>query len=69
VVVIRQPGRVLMDRQALAQWTRRSIRVIREHCQPIARGTRNAALYDADECASLLDQVPRRRRRKPPSMA
>lgn len=60
--VIHQPQQTLMDREALAQWTKRSPRVIREHC-PVSRyGYRGTALYDAEECAELLDKVPRRDR-------
>jgi hypothetical protein len=62
VVVIRQLDRTLMDREALAQWTHRSVRVIRQHCVPAARGLRGKALYDADAALLVLDQVPQRHR-------
>lgn len=60
MLVIRQPDRILMDREALAQWTRRSVRVIREHCEPVARGARRKALYDAEACTEVLEKVPQR---------
>lgn len=62
VIVIHQSERVLMDREALAQWTRRSVRVIREHCPVAERGDRGKALYDAKACAELLEDVPQRQR-------
>lgn len=60
MVVIRQADRVLMDREALALWTQRSVAVIREHCAPVERGLRGKAFYDADACVELLAQVPQR---------
>ena len=61
MVVLKVGERTLMDREALAQWTERSARVIRQHC-PVLRYVGGTAIYDADECADLLDEVPTRRR-------
>lgn len=62
MVVIRTPDAILMDRVALAQWTTRSVRVIRQHCVPIRYEPGGRALYDARACADLLLTVARRHR-------
>lgn len=60
--MIRTTEIVLMDRAALAQWTARSVRVIRQHCTPVDFDEIGRALYDARACADLLLKVPQRRR-------
>lgn len=60
--MIRTTEIVLMDRGALALWTVRSVRVIRQHCVPVEYDAAGRALYDARACADLLVKVPQRRR-------
>lgn len=56
-----QGHRKLMDREALAAWTRRSERTIRTHCE-IIDYINGRAIYDADASADLLEKVPTRSR-------
>lgn len=63
MVVEQRAETVLMDRAALAEWTRRSVRVIRQHCVPVEYGVGGRALYDAQASADLLVTVPTRRAR------
>lgn len=62
MVVIRTTEIVLMDRAALAEWTRRSVRVIRQHCTPVEYDGAGRAMYDARASADQLVKVPTRRR-------
>lgn len=62
MVVVRRGDRVLMDREALAQWTGRPVRTIRQHCTVTDRGDHGRALYDAEAGAALLRTIPARRR-------
>jgi hypothetical protein len=62
VVVITSTEPVLMDREALAQWTTRSVEVIRKRCTPVEYGSDGRAMYDARQCADLLLKVRRCRR-------
>jgi hypothetical protein len=63
MVVVKRTEMVLMDRPALAEWTRRSVRVIRQHCVVIEYDSAGRALYDARASADLLLTVPQRRPR------
>lgn len=62
MVVVRRAEIVLMDRLALAQWTGRSIRVIRQHCVVAEYDEIGRAMYDARSSADLLLTVPMRQR-------
>jgi hypothetical protein len=62
VIVHRQADRVLMDREALAQWTERSIHTIRFRCAVAEYDEMGRALYDAEACADLLRSIPTRHR-------
>lgn len=62
MVVVRRGDRVLMDREALAQWTGRPLRTIRQHCMVTERGDHDRALYDAEASAAQLRTIPARRR-------
>jgi hypothetical protein len=48
---------VLMDREALAQWTHRSVHTIRAKCAVHSYAADGRAMYDAHECAKTLDGV------------
>lgn len=61
MVVVRRADLVLMDRVALAEWTRRSVRVIRQHCVIVEYDSAGRALYDAQASADLLLKVQVRR--------
>ena len=61
MVVILTGDPVLMDMEALVQWTRRAKGTIRKHCVPIRYEPDRRALYDARACADLLLNVPQRR--------
>ena len=61
MLVIHLPGQTLMDREALAQWTGRSVHTIRARCRPVERHSTGRQLYDADEAARVLDAIPKRR--------
>jgi hypothetical protein len=52
-----------MDRAALAQWTGRSIRVIRQHCVAVEYDEIGRAMYDARSSATLLGSIQTRRPR------
>lgn len=61
--VVRQEGPVLLDREALAQWTKRSVNTIRARCRPVDYdGADGRALYDAEACVQVLALIPTRRR-------
>lgn len=62
MIVHRQADRTLMDREALAQWTDRSIHTIRFRCAVAEYDTAGRALYDAEACADLLRSIPTRHR-------
>lgn len=62
VIVERRPGQTLMDREALAQWTSRSVNTIRARCTPVDRTDDGRPLYDAEACYELLATIPKRRR-------
>jgi hypothetical protein len=47
----------LMDREALAQWTRRSAHTIRAKCLVHSYAADGRAMYDAHECAKTLERV------------
>lgn len=61
-VIIYEPGRVLIDRQTLAQLAGRSVHTVRARC-PIAEHRDGRALYDMEESAAILESIPTRRRR------
>lgn len=64
MVVLTRAEIVLMDREALAEWTRRSPEVIRKRCTVVEYGPGKRALYDAQASADLLRNVPRRSARR-----
>lgn len=47
----------LMDREALAQWTRRSVHTIRARCPVHSYAEGGRAMYDAKACAKQLDGI------------
>lgn len=51
---------ILMDREALAVWTRRSVRTIRARCPIHSYDSAGRAMYDAKGCAEQLDGIPQR---------
>ena len=51
-------GRPLMDREALAQWTRRSIHTIRAKCRVHSYDEIGRAMYDVQECEGALADIP-----------
>lgn len=61
MIVVQQGERLLMDRAALAQWTKRSVNTIRARCTPFSY-EKGRAMYDAHESWTLLEGVPARRR-------
>jgi hypothetical protein len=69
MVVVRRAEVVLMDRVALAQWTGRSVRVIRQHCVVVEYDGAGRALYDARSSADLLLGISRRVARRTLTMA
>ncbi len=54
-------GTVLMDREDLAAWLKRSVATIRAKCKPVGvdPATRRA-LYDAEACQTQLADVAKR---------
>jgi len=50
---------VLMDRQALAQWTRRSAHTIRAKCPVHSYDEQGRAMYDVGECERILMTIHR----------
>jgi hypothetical protein len=52
----------LMDREALALWTHRSVHTIRAKCPVHSRDQQGRPLYDAYHCADLLAKVPEKLR-------
>jgi hypothetical protein len=61
-VVIYEPDRTLIDRQTLAKLTGRSVHTIRAKC-PIADHRQGKAVYDMEECAAILNEIPTRQSR------
>jgi len=64
MVVVKRAEIVLMDRAALAEWTGRSARVIRQHCVATEYDETGRAMYDARASADLLLKVPQRAGRR-----
>lgn len=51
------PKRWLMDREALAQWTRRSVHTIRAKCPVHSYDAVGRAMYDAYACEQQLNGI------------
>lgn len=51
----------MMDRAALAEWTKLSVHTIRARCPVDGYDRQGRAMYDADTCWKLLESVERRR--------
>jgi len=62
VIALPEGPLLLMDREALAVHTGRSVHTIRAHCAPVRYDDMGRALYDSDRCWTLLEVVPTRRR-------
>lgn len=60
-VIIKEPGRVLIDRQTLAVLSGRSVHTIRARC-PIVEHRDGRALYDMEQADAILKAIPTRRR-------
>lgn len=60
-MIIKEPGRVLIDRHTLAHLTGRSVHTIRARC-PIAEHRDGRALYDMDQAEAILNATPTRLR-------
>ncbi|MCP2261072.1 hypothetical protein LX15_004792 [Streptoalloteichus tenebrarius] len=61
-LVIREGGRVLVDRVTLARISGRSVHTIRARCPIEFRHRDGRPLYDAARCRAILDGIPERRR-------
>lgn len=60
-VIIYERRRTLIDRQTLAHLAGRSVHTVRARC-PIAEHRGGRALYDLEQAATILADVPTRRR-------
>lgn len=60
-VIIYERRRTLIDRQTLAHLAGRSVHTVRARC-PIAEHRGGRALYDLEQAAAILADVPTRRR-------